>query len=109
MESSRALIANPPSGEPDNTLKVILYIAGSSLNSLRALTNLKTLCKAYFPGRYQIEVVDIFETPLRALADKVLITPTLVKAAPAPSVRIIGDLSETQTVLLALQGIEGDE
>lgn len=86
-------------------LLITLYIAGSSLNSLRALTNLKAICQAYFPDRHQIEIVDIFDDPLRALADKVLVTPTLVKTAPAPLIRIIGDLRDTEMVVLALQSV----
>lgn len=83
-----------------------LYMAGSAINSLRALTNLKAICEEYFPGRYQLEIVDIFEDPLRTLADKVLITPTLAKTAPTPTIRLVGDLTETQTVLLALQSTD---
>lgn len=100
----------PPLQSPDTaadgsdpTLMLTLYVAGSALNSLRALTNLRAICEAHFSGRYQLEIVDIFEDPLRALADKVLVTPTLVKQAPVPVLRIMGDLSETQVVLLALQ------
>lgn len=86
-------------------LMLTLYVAGSALNSLRALTNLKTICAEHFPGRYQIEIVDIFQDPMRALADHVLITPTLAKTAPKPSLRLVGDLSDSQTVVLALQSI----
>lgn len=96
-----------PSNDPDETLMVTLYIAGTALNSLRALTNLKAICEAHFAGRYQIEVVDIFENPLRALTDRVLITPTLIKTAPTPRVIIVGDLRDTQTVLLGLQSSDG--
>ena len=99
------LTPNPSTHDSSETLMLTLYIAGSALNSLRALTNLEAICKEYFPGRYQIEIVDIFEDPSRALADKVLVTPTLAKAAPAPPIRLVGDLSEKQIVLLALQSI----
>lgn len=94
---------NEPADGSTQTLMLTLYVAGSALNSLRALTNLRAICEAHFSGRYQLEIVDIFDDPLRALADKVLVTPTLLKQAPAPSLRIMGDLSETQVVLLALQ------
>lgn len=100
----------PPNPTPEvssqadpEMLMLTLYIAGSALNSLRALTNLKAICAEHFPGRHQLEIVDIFEDPLRALADKVLITPTLAKTAPTPTIRLVGDLSESQTVVVALQ------
>jgi circadian clock protein KaiB len=99
------LTPNASTQDGNETLMLTLYIAGGALNSLRALANLEAICQQYFPGRYQIELVDIFEEPLRALADKVLITPTLARTAPAPSIRLVGDLSQTQTVVLALQSI----
>jgi len=103
MTSSPEQTTNPSPPDASPTLMLTLYIAGSALNSLRALTNLKAICTEHFPGRHQIEVVDIFEDPLRALTDNVLITPTLVKTAPAPMIRLVGDLSEEHTVLVALQ------
>jgi len=92
-------------GDTGELLIITLYVAGHSLNSLRALTNLKTICQTYFPGYYQLDIVDIFDDPLRAVKDKVLVTPTLVKTAPAPVIRIVGDLRETETVVLALQSV----
>lgn len=86
-------------------LMITLYMAGHSLNSLRAMTNLKTICQTYFAGHYQLEIIDIFDDPLRAVRDKVLVTPTLLKTAPAPVIRIVGDLRETETVVLALQSV----
>ena len=94
---------NMPNDAARDILVVRLYIAGGALNSLRALMNLKAICEEYFSKQYQIEVIDIFEDPLRALADKVLVTPMLVKTSPAPIIRLAGDLSQKQTVLLALQ------
>src|SRR5512141_2069107 len=89
--------------EPEPMLKLRLYVAGSALNSLRARANLHALCEEHFSARYVLEVVDIFEEPLQALADKVLMTPMLIKLAPTPSARIAGDLSDQTNVLLALQ------
>ncbi|MDO8774947.1 MAG: circadian clock KaiB family protein [Burkholderiaceae bacterium] len=85
--------------------KFRLYVAGDASNSVQAQTNLALLCRAYLPQRHQIEVVDVFREPKRALADSVFMTPTLVKLGPAPQRRIVGTLSQTQTVLLAL-GLE---
>jgi circadian clock protein KaiB len=82
-----------------------LYIAGEAQNSAQAVANLNALCRAYLPGRHEIEVVDVFREPKRALADSIFMTPTLVKLAPSPNRRIVGALSRTQTVLQAL-GLE---
>jgi circadian clock protein KaiB len=85
--------------------KFRLYVAGDAQNSVDAIANLTALCRKYLPERYDIEVMDVFLEPLRALADGIFMTPTLVKLAPAPVRRIIGNLSKTQLVLQAL-GLE---
>jgi circadian clock protein KaiB len=85
--------------------KFRIYVAGDSLNSTQALSNLAALCRAHLPDRHQIEIVDVFKDPKRALADGIFMTPTLIKLAPSPVRRIVGTLSQTQTVLLAL-GLE---
>jgi len=82
--------------------KFRLYVADAALNSARALANLTAICQTHSPGRHTIEVVDVFREPQRALDDRTFMTPTLIKLAPAPVRRIVGALSETQTVLLAL-------
>jgi len=82
--------------------KFRLYIAGDAPNSAQALANLTALCRAHLPDRHEIEVVDVFKDPKRALIDGIFMTPTLVKLAPSPVRMIVGTLSETQTVLQAL-------
>jgi len=82
--------------------KFRLYVAGDALNSAQALANLNALCRAYLPGRHEIEIVDVFKEPKRALIDGILMTPTLLKFAPSPVRMIVGTLSQTQTVLQAL-------
>ncbi|MEK7751142.1 MAG: circadian clock KaiB family protein [Acidobacteriota bacterium] len=85
--------------------KFRLYVAGDALNSAQALANLTALCRAYLPDRHEIEVVDVFREPERALAERIFMTPTLVRLAPSPVQVIVGTLSRTQTVLQAL-GLE---
>jgi len=85
--------------------KFRLYVAGDALNSAQARSNLNALCRAHLAGRHEIEVVDVFREPQRALADAVFMTPTLIKLAPLPVRTIVGTLSQTQTVLQAL-GLE---
>jgi circadian clock protein KaiB len=79
-----------------------LYIAGDAPNSLRAMANLEALCREHLSGRYDIEVVDVLSQPERALTDGILMTPTLLKHAPPPARRIIGNLSQTTPLLEAL-------
>jgi circadian clock protein KaiB len=86
--------------------KFRLYVAGEAQNSSQALANLNALCRAHLLDRHDIEIVDVFREPKRALADGIFMTPTLVKLAPSPAPqRIVGTLSQTQPVLRAL-GLE---
>ena len=82
--------------------KFRLYVAGDAQNSVQALANLSALCRTYLPDRHEIEVVNVFQAPKRALADGIFMTPALIKLAPTPVQRIVGTLSQTQTVLQAL-------
>jgi len=91
--------------KPVSRFKFRLYVAGDAHNSTQAVANLKALCKAHLADRHQIEVVNVFREPKRALADGIFMTPTLVKLAPAPGQRIVGTLSQRQPVLEAL-GLE---
>jgi circadian clock protein KaiB len=85
--------------------KFRLYVAGDAQNSVDAIANLTTICRKYLPGRHDIEIRDVFLEPARALTDGILMTPTLMKLAPAPPRRLIGNLSQTGRVLQAL-GLE---
>ncbi len=82
--------------------KFRLYVAGDALNSAQALANLTALCLTHLPDRHEIEVVDVFREPKRALADGIFLTPTLVRLAPSPARTIVGTLSQLQPVLRAL-------
>ena len=82
-----------------------LYVAAQASNSAQAVSNLRAICKAHLPHRHEIEVVDVFEQPARALANRVFMTPTLVLLAPDPICRLVGNLSDTPVVLRAL-GLE---
>lgn len=87
---------------PQAHFKFRLYVAGAAGNSAAAVANLNSLCRAYLSGRYEIELIDVFREPARALADIVVMTPTLIKYAPNPTCRIVGSLADMPTVLLAL-------
>ena len=79
-----------------------LYVAGQTVKSLRAMANLKRVCEEHLAGRYDIEVIDLMQNPKLAAGDQILAVPTLVRRLPAPLKRIIGDLSDTEKVLVGL-------
>lgn len=87
------------------TYRFLLYVADDTQNSALAIANLTAICREHLPGRHEIKIVDVFKDPKRALADSVFMTPTLIKLCPAPVRRIVGTLSQTETVLNAL-GLE---
>ena len=80
-----------------------LYVAGQSPRSVHALANLKNICEQHLPGQYDIEIIDLIERPSLAQGDDILAIPTVIRRIPAPSRRIIGDLSDTARVLAGLQ------
>ncbi len=79
-----------------------LYVAGQTAKSLAAVANLKRVCEGHLAGRYDIEVIDLLQSPQLAAGDQILAIPTLVRRLPAPLKRIIGDLSNTEKVLVGL-------
>ena len=79
-----------------------LYVAGQTPKSMAAFANLKKICEEHLAGRYQIEVIDLLENPKLARGDQILAIPTLVKKLPPPMRKIIGDLSNTERVLIGL-------
>ena len=79
-----------------------LYVAGQGPNSRLAIANLAALCETYLPGQHQVEIVDVFEHPARALEDGVLLTPQLAILSASPVQMIIGNLSHTEVLLKAL-------
>jgi circadian clock protein KaiB len=92
---------NIPTNRP-LAFKFQLYVADEAQNSVQAITNLRALCRRYLPDRHEIEIVDVFREPRRALAEGIFMTPTLLRLAPLPVRRIVGTLSQTQVVLQAL-------
>jgi circadian clock protein KaiB len=79
-----------------------LYVAGQTPKSLAAFANLKKLCEAYLAGKYHIEIIDLIKDPSLAGEDQILAIPTLVRKLPEPIRKIIGDLSNTDRVLVGL-------
>lgn len=79
-----------------------LYVAGQTAKSLQAFANLKRICEEHLPGEYHIEIVDLLENPQLAKGDQIFALPTLVRRLPEPMRKIIGDLSNTEKVLVGL-------
>ena len=85
-------------------LRLRLYVAGQAPNSMRAVANAKAICEEHFASKHELEIVDLLEHPKRALADGIIVTPTLLRLLPLPIHRVIGSLSDTNRVLVALNG-----
>jgi circadian clock protein KaiB len=93
--------ATPQSGAQEVWV-LRLYVAGQTPKSLTAFANLKRICEAHLQGQYEIEVIDLLDNPQLAAGDQILAIPTLVRKLPAPVKKIIGDLSNTERVLVGL-------
>jgi len=102
MTDIRASVAS--SGvEPSHDVQILrLYIAGQTPKSIKAFANLKKICEEHLTGKYRIEVIDLIQNPQLAAGDQILAVPTLVRRLPEPVRRIIGDLSNTERVLVGL-------
>ena len=79
-----------------------LYVTGDTPRSNKAISNLNQLCQANLPNQFKIIIIDVLKQPDIAEKEKIIFTPTLVKESPSPQMRIIGDLSDVQTVLMGL-------
>ena len=79
-----------------------LYVTGSSARSLKAIHNLKKICDEYFPNDYDLEIIDIYKNPGAAREEQIIAAPTLVKKLPQPLRKFVGDLSNTQRILIGL-------
>ena len=99
-------VANDHSPETTSEAGIVwdlrLYVAGQTPKSLTAFANLRTLCERHLKGRYRIEIVDLLGDPGRAQTDQIMAIPTLVRKLPEPIRKIIGDLSNTDRVLVGL-------
>ena len=88
----------------DSTTRYVLrlYVTGATEKSATAIANVRAMCEQHLAGRYELEVVDVYQEPLLALEGHILAAPTLVKNAPLPVRRLIGDLSDRDKLFAAL-------
>ena len=85
---------------------MVLYVTESGPNSARAISNLEAICEEHLKDKFRLEVIDVLEYPRRALADGIVVTPSLAKVSPLPTATVVGNLSDKIEVLRAL-GIKG--
>ena len=102
--------AKPPKEKPakieGDTYLLRLYVAGKTPKCLAAFVNLKKICEEHLAGKYRLEVIDLLENPTLASGDQILAIPTLVRRLPEPMRKIIGDLSNTERVLIGLDVLQ---
>jgi circadian clock protein KaiB len=84
-------------------IQLRLYVAGQTLNSLKAFDNLNRICEEHLAGQYSLEVIDLLKHPKLSKEDQILAIPTVVRRLPPPLRKLIGDLSNTERVLVGLQ------
>ena len=87
---------------PEERWELRLYVAGKTPRCVRAFEQLKVVCEEHLKGRYSIEVIDLLENPTLAAGDQIIAIPTVVRKLPTPMKRIIGDLSNTERVVVGL-------
>ena len=101
-QDSTAHFEKTLAGVGEGTFVLRLYLTGATRRSARALETVKALCEQHLKGRYELEVVDLYQQPERAAAAQIIAAPTLIKELPPPLRRLIGDLSDSDQVLIAL-------
>jgi circadian clock protein KaiB len=99
----KAAPKTPTPSENEKEWELRLYVAGHTSKSIAALNNLRQICEEHLAGKYRIEIVDLLENPQLAKGDEIIALPTLVRKLPQPIRKIIGNLSDTEKVLVGLQ------
>jgi circadian clock protein KaiB len=111
VKKSRTKAAASPTSEFEKMLRkttdheryeLKLYVAGTSPRSGQAIANVRSLCEEYLAGRYDLEVIDIYQQPAVAVSEQIVAAPTLIRKKPGPTRRMIGDLSNRDKILLGL-------
>ena len=103
LQRSAADAADSPAAK---VVVMVLYITDSGPNSVRAVANLEAICRDHLKDNFRLEIIDVLDYPQRALADGIVVTPSLAKVSPLPAATVVGNLSDKTEVLRAL-GIRG--
>ena len=103
MKTNKTAVKKTRKTEPKKELwSLRLYVAGQTPNSVRAIENIKRICEEFLKGRYDLEVIDIYQQPVLARGDQIIAVPTLIKKLPPPLRKFIGDMSATERILVGL-------
>lgn len=102
LKSSTEHIETTFESSKKETYVLRLYVAGSTPQSAHAIVNMKKICEEHLKGRYDLEVIDLYQNPILARGEQIIAVPTLIKKLPLPLQRIIGDLSNLERVLIGL-------
>jgi circadian clock protein KaiB len=102
MPVARPEVKRAPRKAASSRYILKLYIAGQSPKSANAIVNIKKICEEYLQGRYQLDVIDLYQQPQFAQGEQIIALPTLIRKLPLPLRRIIGDMSNTERVLVGL-------
>ena len=100
--ASTAAFEQALESKTEETYVLRLYIAGATPKSMRAVSQIKQVCDRYLYGRYELEVIDLYQQPTLAEGEQIIAAPTLIKKLPLPLRRIIGDMSQTERLLVGL-------
>jgi circadian clock protein KaiB len=91
-----------PENNTNEVYKLQLYVTGATPNSSRAIANIKDICEMHLKGKYELEIIDVYQQPLTAQHEQIVALPLLVKKSPLPERKLIGDMSDTEKVLKGL-------
>jgi len=108
MKNKQKLAAEMPQSFTADDCRYVLrlYIIGTTPHSMRAVTNIRRICETHLKDRYELDVIDVSQSPALAEGEQIIATPTLIKMLPLPLRRFIGDLSQTDRILLGLDLFE---
>jgi len=99
---SRSQPRQEPAGRPPEHYRLQLYITGTTPRSTEAVNNLHALCEEHLAGRYELEVIDLYQEPARAALGQIIASPTLVKQLPKPLMRMVGNLANREQLMIQL-------
>jgi circadian clock protein KaiB len=98
----RGIVGGFEEDENDDSYVLRLFVTGATPNSSRAISNLKEICETYLKGKYELEIIDVYQQPLIAENEQIIALPLLIKKYPSPERRLIGDMSDLGKVLRGL-------
>jgi circadian clock protein KaiB len=108
MKKPRSRAPTPPASAPEPEVRsgpcyqLQLYVTGTTARSLQAVANLRALCEEHLAGRYELEVIDMYQQPGQAAVGQIIAAPTLIKKFPAPLIRMVGNLANREQLLVKL-------